>query len=63
MFKSILNSSINKQSIILRNNKYISFGRILRFIYFIKKEKIQKIIEIIYGKDLKYKSKIGIYTL
>ena len=57
MFKSILNSSINKQSIILRNNKYISFGRILRFIYFIKKEKIQKIIEIIYGKDLKYKSK------
>ena len=57
MFKSILDSSINKQSIILRNNKYISFGRILRFIYFIKKEKIQKIIEIIYGKDLKYKSK------
>ena len=29
----------------------------MKFIYFIKKEKIQKIIEIIYGKDLKYKSK------
>ena len=57
MFKSIMDNSINKQSIPLRNNKYINFGRILKFIYFIKKEKIQKIIEIIYGKDLKYKSK------
>ena len=57
MFKSILDNSINKQSIPLRNNKYINFGRILRFIYYIKKEKIQKIIEIIYGKDLKYKNK------
>ena len=57
MFKSILDNSINKQSIPLRNNKYINFGRILKFIYHVKKEKIQKIIEIIYGKDLKHKSK------
>ena len=57
MFQSILDNSINKQSIPLRNNKYINFGRILRFIYYIKKEKIQKIIEIIYGKDLKFKNK------
>ena len=57
MFKSILDNSINKQSIILKNNKYINFGRILKFIYYIKKEKIQKMIEIIYKRDLKYKSK------
>ena len=57
MFKSILDNSINKQSIILKNNKYINFGRILKFIYYIKKEKIQKMIEIIYKHDLKYKSK------
>ena len=57
MFKCILDNSINKQSIPLRNNKYINFGRILKFIYYIKKEKIQKIIEVIYGKDLKYKNK------
>ena len=57
MFKSILDNSINKQSILLKNNKYINFGRILKFIYYIKKEKIQKIIEIIYSKELKYKSK------
>ena len=59
MFKSILDNSINKQSIILKNNKYINFGRILKFIYYIKKEKIQKMIEIIYKRDLKYKSKNG----
>ena len=57
MFKSILDNSINKQSILLKNNKYINFGRILKFIYYVKKEKIQKIIEIIYNKELKYKSK------
>jgi hypothetical protein len=55
MFKSILDSSINKQSIPQRNNKLINFGRILKIIYYFKKEKIQKIIEIIYDKDLKYK--------
>ena len=60
MFKSILDNSINKQSILLKNNKYINFGRILKFIYYIKKEKIQKIIEIIYSKELKYKSKNNI---
>ena len=55
MFKSILDSSINKQSIPQRNNKFINFGRILKIIYYFKKEKIQKIIEIIFDKDLKYK--------
>ena len=55
MFKSILDSSINKQSIPLRNNKFINFGRILKLIYYFKKEKIQKIIEIIFDQDLKYK--------
>ena len=55
MFKSILESSINKQSIPQRNNKFINFGRILKIIYYFKKEKIQKIIEIIFDKDLKYK--------
>ena len=58
MFKSILDSSINKQSIPQRNNKFINFGRILKIIYYFKKEKIQKIIEIIFDKDLKYKQKI-----
>ena len=59
MFKSILDSSINKQSIPLRNNKFINFGRILKIIYYFKKEKIQKIIEIIFDKDLKYKQQIN----
>ncbi len=54
MFKSILDSSINKQSIPQRNNKFINFGRILKIIYYFKKEKIQKIIEIIFDKELKY---------
>lgn len=58
MFKSILDSSINKQSIPLRNNKFINFGRILKIIYYFKKEKIQKIIEIIFDQDLKYKQQI-----
>ena len=58
MFKSILDSSINKQSIPQRNNKFINFGRILKIIYYFKKEKIQKIIEIIFDKDLKYKQQI-----
>ena len=58
MFKSILDSSINKQSIPMRNNKFINFGRILKIIYYFKKEKIQKIIEIIFDKDLKYKQQI-----
>ena len=57
MFKSILDNSINKQSIPLRNNKYINFGRILKFIYFIKKEKIQKIIEIKKEKNKKEQGK------
>ena len=67
MFKSILDSSINKQSIPLRNNKFINFGRILKIIYYFKKEKIQKIIEIIFAQDLKYKqqfiSEEGLYNL
>ena len=67
MFKSILDSSINKQSIPLRNNKFINFGRILKIIYYFKKEKIQKIIEIIFDQDLKYKqqfvSEDGYYNL
>ena len=67
MFKSILDSSINKQSIPLRNNKFINFGRILKIIYYFKKEKIQKIIEIIFDQDLKYKqqyiSENGFYNL
>ena len=67
MFKSILDSSINKQSIPLRNNKFINFGRILKIIYYFKKEKIQKIIEIIFAQDLKYKqqfiSEEGYYYL
>ena len=58
MFKSILDSSINKQSIPQRNNKFINFGRILKIIYHFKKEKIQKIVEIIYDKDLKYKQQV-----
>ena len=57
MFKSILDNTINKQSVPLRNNKYINFGSILKIIYYFKKEKIQKIIEIIFAKDLKYKHK------
>ena len=36
MFKSILDSSINKQSIPQRNNKLINFGRILKIIYYFK---------------------------
>ena len=67
MFKSILDSSINKQSIPLRNNKFINFGRILKIIYYFKKEKIQKIIEIIFDQDLKYKQQFinenGFYNL
>jgi hypothetical protein len=67
MFKSILDSSINKQSIPLRNNKFINFGRILKLIYYFKKEKIQKIIEIIFDQDLKYKQQFmnedGSYNL
>ena len=57
MFKSILENSINKLSIPLRNNKFINFDDILKMIYYFKKEKMQKLIENIYSKDLKYMHK------
>ena len=60
MFRSILDRSINKQNLPQRNNKFINFGRILKIIYYFKKEKIQKIIEIIFDKDLKYKQQLVI---
>ena len=50
--------AISKISIINMDDifyKFINFGRILKLIYYFKKEKIQKIIEIIFDQDLKYK--------
>ncbi len=55
MFNTILENAKNKQSVPLRNNKFINFEDILKIIYYIKKEKIQKLIEDIYYNDLRVK--------
>ena len=57
MFNTILENAKNKQSVPLRNNKFINFEDILKIIYYIKKEKIQKFIEDIYYNDLRVKNR------
>ena len=55
MFNIILENAKNKQSVPLKNNKFINFEDIMKIIYYIKKEKIQKLIEDIYYNDLRIK--------
>jgi hypothetical protein len=55
MFNIILENAKNKQSVPLKNNKFINFEDIMKIIYYIKKEKIQKLIEDIYYNDLRVK--------
>ena len=57
IFKSILNSSINNFSLPFKNNKFLNLNNLLKIIYFFKKEKIQKLIQIIYHNNLKFKLK------
>ena len=55
MFNTIFETAKNKQSVPLKNNKFINFEDILKILYYIKKEKIQKLIEDIYNNDLRIK--------
>ena len=53
MFRSILNNAENKKFIPIKNNKFINFDDIFKIVYFIKKEKIQLLVNNIFEKEYK----------
>ena len=57
IFKNILNNNINNFPLPFKNNKFLNFNNLLKIIYFFKKEKIQKLIQIVFHNDLKFKFK------
>ena len=57
IFKNILNNNIINFPLPFKNNKFLNFNNLLKIIYFFKKEIIQKLIQIVFYNDLKFKFK------